>query len=73
MTQNTETGIRRAVLAYLRAECGLRGARGLAAVRVTGTAGLGGIWQGYVPMRGGGQNSIGPNVHATSDGAVCRR
>ena len=67
----TETQIAQAVVRFMRAR-GARGVRGLVAVRATGTPGLGGIWQCYVPVPsrlGGGLNSTGPNVHATSDGA----
>lgn len=69
---NTEQGIQRAVMRFARNGFG-RGVRGLAAVRVTGTPGLGGIWQCYEPVRGGGQSSYGPNLHATSDGVVHAR
>lgn len=33
------------------------------AIRVTGTRGLSGYFQAYIPMRGGGQNSIGEQFH----------
>lgn len=43
----------------------------LVAQRVTGTPGLGGLWQCYthVPRElGGGLNSCGAQIHASSDG-----
>jgi hypothetical protein len=71
-TTTAEDLIRRAALSFARSRFG-RGIRGLVAVRVTGTPGLGGIWQCYepVPQRlGGGLNSVGPNLHITSTGDI---
>lgn len=73
MTTMNETQIAASVVRFARASCGLRGVRGLTAHRVTGSPGLGGIWQCYVPAPGGGLNSRGPNIHATSDGECARR
>jgi len=70
---NIETRMLRAVTAFARRECGLRGVRGVVAVRVTGTRDLGGVFQCYRPASGGGQTSVGPNIHCTSSGACERR
>lgn len=69
---DAENKIRQAVILFARRECGQRDVRGLAAHRVTGDVGCGGIWQCYRPAEGGGQTSTGPNIHATNDG-VCER
>lgn len=60
---------------FARAECDLRGKRGLTAVRCTGVSGKSGIFQCYVPARTGGLTSIGPNIHAVerSGRIVCER
>jgi len=46
--------------------------KNLVAVRVTGTAGLGGVFQCYEPCKVG-QTSVGPNIHVMSDGACSKR
>ena len=68
----SELQIAVAVRRFARRECGLKDATGLVALRVTGDTGLGGVWQCYVPFERSCLNSIGPNIHATSDG-VCEK
>jgi hypothetical protein len=62
--------LRRRAVSFARTQAWGRGARGLVAVRCTGTAGRGGIWQCYVSARGGGLTSRGPNLHVDSSGVV---
>lgn len=64
----TENSIRLAVLRFARSQPWGRSVRNLAAHRETGSPRLGGIWQCYEPAGQCQQSSIGPNIHAASDG-----
>lgn len=65
-----EALLRTRAVQFARAQSWGRGARGLVAVRCTGTAGRGGVWQCYVTVPSGGLTSRGPNLHVDSDGIV---
>jgi len=72
MSRLTESQIAASVVKFARAN-GQRGVRGLVAQRCTGTPGLSGVWQCYVPAAGGGLTSRGPNIWTSGDGEFEKR